>query len=1086
MIDKNAMELLREIMPKIQTGSVALFLGAGASIPAGAPSGLQLSEMIKERFQNIDMTLEDFIEICQDVIDTPPYNRNELEEFIVSKIGSLQPTNYHKTITKYDWAAIFTTNFDDLIELTYRVHPERLKPCQAIYAENFQINPSDRSRVFLFKIMGSITAMSGDTGYMVLSRADYNRALIRRRKFLELLSDFIKTGTIVFIGYSFSDRVVFDIIDDLISIYGKDRVPWSFALFPTLPPSDQKTQYMLNSRRIIPIQCSFEDFCQFLEKSIKSKDKPKTSRSVNFKLRGISLEITETDARNYAEFFEIIDENKISQDPGDKDQFFMGTNKKWGAFNQNWDFKRDIYDSPTYMHICEGDISLPCLKTRVIDELRSSAVEDNKVILLRGMAGVGKTMMLRRLAYDIYKSGKAPVIFVKPTRINFDYRLLATFVEDLNHQLNMKLKQGQQVRSLKAVVMFDDAGTLVRHVNRLKDYLTSRGRPALIIAAERTGEWELMWRSFPFKLLPENIYELNEQLTEQEQLRIIDHFYNLEYIQTKGTFWTDIIEKTFENSFFATIYTLVHPSRKRLNDIIRDQYISLSEPTRKAFQFICLFHQFDLPFNMELLVRALKCSYDEFLSEVMAKDATKVVFEEEDEIGNILYRSHHRIIAKKTVELFFNDPELMKEIYSEIFSQAILSNKLEREICEKILLQHIGPNARPQIFLYEQQQHLFETICANNKVRTLIHHWGVLEADNKNYPRAEELLKRALEISKDDIESYRGESDQNILTSLGSLYSHKGIDLLRQGKDMEAIDCFQKAEHSFQDAKYGEFPNSYAYHSHAYMWYLRGKELSDSTDQLNCLAQAIEILSIARDNLNEEELQMIYELQATIWAQIGDEKRIEDNILILKNQFQTARGYYLIAQHLWAKAHDKEGERRQELLKLALEKVSEGLMFFPDDEYCLRLKCRLMKKFEIDDFKDFYGTLQRWKGVATVPSAWLLYELGRTAFILGYYDQSKEYFNELETGVGMGHRLRSRPRHPVIDENGQKNEFEGVVLKIYSLNDGIIRCDTLRNLKYPIAFRPIASTYTPSSGDSVRFNIEFSYRGPRATRVRKN
>ncbi|MCH7613698.1 MAG: glycosyltransferase, partial [Candidatus Marinimicrobia bacterium] len=62
---------------------------------------------------------------------------------------------------------------------------------------------------------------------MVLSRADYNRALIRRRKYLELLSDFVKTGTIVFIGYSFGDHLVLDIIDDIIEIMPQllDRHP---------------------------------------------------------------------------------------------------------------------------------------------------------------------------------------------------------------------------------------------------------------------------------------------------------------------------------------------------------------------------------------------------------------------------------------------------------------------------------------------------------------------------------------------------------------------------------------------------------------------------------------------------------------------------------------------------------------------------------------------------------------------------------------------------------------------------------------------------------------------------------------------
>jgi hypothetical protein len=229
-MNNNAEEHLQQILRQVQQGSVVLFLGAGASHASGGPLGGKLTDLIKERFPKINQSLPGFIEVCQDVIDTPPYNRNELEEFIRNKLDLLQPTEEHKIMTKYDWAAIFTSNFDDIVEVTYRTTPERLKTCQVLYSDRFQVNPADRSKVYLFKIMGSVTATEVETGNMVLSRADYNRALVRRRKYLEHLSDFVKTGTIVFIGYSFGDRLVLDIVDEIVEMHGKERLPWSYAL----------------------------------------------------------------------------------------------------------------------------------------------------------------------------------------------------------------------------------------------------------------------------------------------------------------------------------------------------------------------------------------------------------------------------------------------------------------------------------------------------------------------------------------------------------------------------------------------------------------------------------------------------------------------------------------------------------------------------------------------------------------------------------------------------------------------------------------------------------------------------------------
>jgi hypothetical protein len=120
-----------------------------------------------------------------------------------------------------------------------------------------------------------------------------------------------------------------------------------------------------------------------------------------------------------------------------------------------------------------------------------------------------------------------------------------------------------------------------------------------------------------------------------------------------------------------------------------------------------------------------------------------------------------------------------------------------------------------------------------------------------------------------------------------------------------------------------------------------------------------------------------------------------------------------------------------------------------------------------------------------MPNAWLLYELGRSAFLKGYYDISKDLFKELDTGIGVSHRLRSRARFPVLDEDGKKMLFDGRVVNIFSLREGEIHCDTLRSLRYTIPFFPGACKFTPSRGDLVKFYIGFNYRGPMAVNVRK-
>jgi hypothetical protein len=1074
---------LKEISNTVNEGSAVLFLGAGASHAAGAPVGNTLTNLIKKQFPKADQALNDLIEVCQDVMDTPPYTRGQLEGFIRSQLEAFQPSEEHRIMTTFDWPAIFTPNFDDLIELAYRTTPKRRKPCHAIFADTFQVNPGDRSKVYLFKLMGSMTATEGETGNLVLGRQDYNRALVRRRKYFEHLADFVRSGSMVFIGYGFKDRLVFDLVDDILNMYGKDRLPWSYALFDRLD-LDEKTQYKFSSRKIIPVVCSFQEFFRYIESQREPISTVTPPRRVHIKIGRTTLAINQDEARHLAQYFEILTQEKLDEGTGDKDEFLRGTNKNWAAFAEGWDFQRNLYSLPAHRRSAQGKIIKGCLKDRVLHELGTSDPRDNRILLITGMAGVGKTMMLRRLAFDVYRDGLAPVVVVKPNQASFDYKLLAGFVENLDHQRDKTVDQTKHKEPMKSVVILDDAASMIRHASHLKEYLASRGRPALIVAAERKGLWDHMWAMNQFRIPKDDIYELDEALDDDEKPRMVEHLFKLGYIPNQDAVWENTIQKEFGSSLFATLYSFAHPSRKPLSEIIRNQYEGLSPLTQKAFRNICAFYQFDLGVNLELLVRSLKCGYTGFRDDVLGNDAAKVIFEEPDDSGNLFYRAHHRIIAEKTVEFFCGDREVMKDVFVEILSEALLGNLVERSICEKLVVAHIGPNAKPQLLSYDQQRQVFRAICQRQPTRVLVHHWGILEMEDDQFEEAERLLKSSLDMPRSDmVESYRGESDQTILTSLGTLYSRRSIELLDSHPD-EAERLAGKAEACFADARHGEFQNAHAYHAHAFMWLSRARRTREHAVRMNALARSLDIVALAKDNLNDDSQQAIHELEVAIWSEIGDPSKVSQAIDSLRDNYATASGYYVYALSLRRRVTDEQTKEGTDLLSQALSEVDKALKHFPADEKCLRLRAHLLKQTGVE-LEQYYVALRKWKTATNVASARLLFELARAAFVLGYYDDSRRFFNELQTGVGLGHRMRTRTQDPITEKSGHRREFEGSVVRISSLYDGHIRCDSLRSLRYPIAFRPVASDFTPQIGDKVAFNIEFSFRNPVATSVRK-
>ena len=75
---------------------------------------------------------------------------------------------------------------------------------------------------------------------------------------------------------------------------------------------------------------------------------------------------------------------------------------------------------------------------------------------------------------------------------------------------------------------------------------------------------------------------------------------------------------------------------------------------------------------------------------------------------------------------------------------------------------------------------------------------------------------------------------------------------------------------------------------------------------MNCYAKSLEILSIAKDNLNSENLQMIYELEQQVWQDIGVEGRISYYVEAIREGSNRPRGYYIYASFLMRKAPGRQ------------------------------------------------------------------------------------------------------------------------------------------------------------------------------------
>src|SRR5207253_558933 len=83
------------------------------------------------------------------VCDTPAYGRQELVRFVVEILEPLQPSQSYKQLPRVRWRALFTTNYDDLIEEAYQAtsRVQTLQPVDLAYGYAILTGwPQDRTQ----------------------------------------------------------------------------------------------------------------------------------------------------------------------------------------------------------------------------------------------------------------------------------------------------------------------------------------------------------------------------------------------------------------------------------------------------------------------------------------------------------------------------------------------------------------------------------------------------------------------------------------------------------------------------------------------------------------------------------------------------------------------------------------------------------------------------------------------------------------------------------------------------------------------------------------------------------------------------
>ncbi len=216
----------QDLLDSVMSKRIHLFIGSGAS-SASELIGWdvlidEMKQMIRKECTSYPQNdLEEFLE-NSDFLDIAELFRQTVKDhryfsFLRSRYRrDVKPSCLHRELSKIPVNTIFTTNYDKLLEISFRIR-NGCDPAVVVYPE--QLGYINNSEVRIIKLHGDIDHPSS----IVLTRTDYARYASRHKDFEMMLHSSINDFTILFIGFGIRDQNFQRIYHDARSLYDSTK-----------------------------------------------------------------------------------------------------------------------------------------------------------------------------------------------------------------------------------------------------------------------------------------------------------------------------------------------------------------------------------------------------------------------------------------------------------------------------------------------------------------------------------------------------------------------------------------------------------------------------------------------------------------------------------------------------------------------------------------------------------------------------------------------------------------------------------------------------------------------------------------------
>jgi GTPase SAR1 family protein/NAD-dependent SIR2 family protein deacetylase len=628
---------LDDLKSRINPAQTVLLLGAGASVPSGAPSGAALAKHLWKVIANTDPQSEDLIETSSILVRR--YTRLPVVETIRDELRKLRPNGGILGLPKFGWYQIYTTNFDRLIEAAYKAQGLPLTPIRSNY--DFTNRETD-TNTKLFKIHGCISqdAAFGDKSSMILTESDYIEFERYRQALFSSLQTALLTRDVLIIGQSLRDRHLQDLVRRVLSAKQEGSAGQVFVL---VYDQDDLRAPLLEDQGARIAFGGIDQLVHTIAKDFKEvpQETAEEATSHNLPLRLVSA---------------VDDVSSAILGPPNARRMFHG-------------------GPASYADVRSGSTFERALKERIFEQVDS---RQNAVIALIGAAGVGKTTFARQLLTSFHDAG----YFAWEHRSDFAF----------DHHGWIGVEADLRTKNKRGVLLIDECTNALRSTNALVDHLAKQPNSGLaLIVTANAAQWAPRLKNPHFGLKGVQ-HELSALQNSEiySLISLVEHNPQVAALvsadfkrQRRDDQFTSLRQKCSSDMFVCLRNIFANES---LDVILLQEYDALDESLQEYYRFVAALEAIGTRVHRQLIIRMLKINPTRIGA--LLDGLTGIVDEYtiSERNGIFGWSTRHPVIARRITEFKFSGADELTTLFETVIDHVNPTEPLElqtvRAICD--------------------------------------------------------------------------------------------------------------------------------------------------------------------------------------------------------------------------------------------------------------------------------------------------------------------------------------------------------------------------------------------------------------------